>query len=442
MRVNQQGLDGQLVFAAPENGKLNASIRMPALTSVPLAEEQPLTGSIEASLPDLSGVAAWAPELAATGGAIDVDMQLAGDLSQPRVLGTLSLTNGTADIPLAGLQIRELQLQAQTTPARPDTLDIAGSMRSGKGSVELAGTLDMTDYGLQLALSGTDFQAYNTQDARVLLSPDLEISWLQDTLTLRGEVLVPSADITPTLELNPAVMTEDGEQANAIGQAIAPSRDIVIVNGEIEGLETIEMAAPFKIDNQVRLRLGDAVNIDAVGFMGRLTGDVLFSNTPQQAELVPIAKGRLSVEDGTFRSFGQDLDIITGELLFNNKPATEPEINLREVRWIDNDLQVTSAGILLTGPVTTPTMELFSRPQLEASEVQSYLITGRSTRDRNSVLSIGTYVTPRIYVGYGYNTLEKTSEFNSLFTITPRYGVGLNVGEADSNLNMTITYER
>ena len=40
------------------------------------------------------------------------------------------------------------------------------------------------------------------------------------------------------------------------------------------------------------------------------------------------------------------------------------------------------------------------------------------------------------------STLEKTSEFNSLFTITPRYGVGLDVGEADNNLNMTFTYER
>ena len=46
-----------------------------------------------------------------------------------------------------------------------------------------------------------------------------------------------------------------------------------------------------------------------------------------------------------------------------------------------------------------------------------------------------------MYVGYGYNMLEKTSEFNSLFNISPRYGVGSSVGEADNNINMTITYE-
>jgi translocation and assembly module TamB len=128
-------------------------------------------------------------------------------------------------------------------------------------------------------------------------------------------------------------------------------------------------------------------------------------------------------------------------LLFANVPATEPELNVRAVRWIDNDPQVTAAGVLITGSAAEPSVEMFSRRQLEPSEIQSYLLTGRSARDKDSVLSIGTYLSPRFFVGYGYNLLEKTSEFNSLFSITPRYGVGANFGEADNNMNMTITHE-
>ncbi|RLQ23291.1 hypothetical protein DWB85_01690 [Seongchinamella sediminis] len=441
LRIDGEGLAATLAFAAPENGRLDADLRLPALSAIPLAEEQPLAGHIRASLPDLSGAAAWVPELAASGGAIAADLQLAGSLADPRLQGYVKLDNGRADIPLAGLQLRDIALELASAATAPDTLALNGSLRSGKGLVTLGGRVDLSQGSLQLALEGDNVLAYNTGDARLWLSPDMQVSWLQDTLTLRGEVFVPRAEITPQLELSPAMVMADGEQADTSGQAIAPSQDVVIVSGQLAGMEDSAATAPFRIDNQLRLRLGDAVNVNALGFIGRLSGDVLFTNTPEQTELVPIANGKLSVEDGTFRSFGQDLDIRTGELLFNNRPATEPEINLRAVRWIDNDPQVTSAGILLTGPITTPTMELFSRPQLETSEVQSYLITGRSTRDRSSVLSIGTYVSPRIYVGYGYNTLEKTSEFNSLFTITPRYGVGLNAGEADSNLNMTFSYE-
>jgi translocation and assembly module TamB len=154
-----------------------------------------------------------------------------------------------------------------------------------------------------------------------------------------------------------------------------------------------------------------------------------------------MAKGRLSLEDGTFRAFGQDLVIETGQLIFADVPATEPELNVRAVRWIDNDPEVSAAGVLITGSAMAPTLELFSRPQLEAGEIQSYLLTGRSSGDKNNVLSIGTYLSPRIYVGYGYNLIENTNEFDSLFSITPRYGIGTKLGEADNNVNVTITHE-
>jgi translocation and assembly module TamB len=188
--------------------------------------------------------------------------------------------------------------------------------------------------------------------------------------------------------------------------------------------------------------MGDKVRVRAVGLVSRITGAVDFTNTPEQEALIPLANGRFSLEDGTFRAFGQDLEIETGQLIFANVPADQPEINLRAVRWIDNDPQVTAAGVQVTGPLDQPVLELFSRPQLDTSEIQSYLLTGRSSRSRDSVLGIGTYVSRRVYVGYGYNMLEQTSEFNSLFNISPRYGVGSSVGEADNNINMTFTYER
>ena len=439
--IDSQGLTAKLDFIAPENGTLTGRLAMPDLHSLPLVEQQAVEARVLAALPDLSGLAAWVPELSATGGSVNADMQLTGTLAQPRLNGVVALSNGYADLPSTGMQLRDTQLRINSSEERPGILEISGLAASGDGHLLLFGLLDPARQQLDIELAGDSFQVYNTRDARVAIAPDLRIKWLDNTLLLRGEVLVPEAEITPTLELNPAVSSEDDSSPGTSGQVIAPSADVVIIDGAREGPEQEEFAAPFRIDNKLRLRLGRRVNVKALGFMGRISGEVLFTNSPQQKDLVPIASGKLSVENGTFRSFGQDLDIRTGELLFNNQPATEPEINLRAVRWIDNDPQVSSAGILLTGPITSPTMELFSRPQLETSEVQSYLLTGRSTGDRNSVLSIGTYVSPRIYVGYGYNTLEKTSEFNSLFTITPRYGVGLDVGEADNNLNMTFTYE-
>jgi translocation and assembly module TamB len=443
LTVNDKGLSATLELAAPENGNVAANVQMPSLTALPLAGAQPLQGSVRATLPDLGGLAAWVPELGSSAGRLEADLQLAGSTEQPQVKGHLTLSEGAADIPMAGLSLQQIELRAISNPAQVGQLLISGAMNSGPGSIELSGQADLLDNNATLAIQGNDLQIFNTPDARVLLSPELQMGWAEDLLTLRGHLQVPSADITPKLALSPAVAAQDAQAAPEPGQVIAPSPDVVVINGTLEqAVTSVELQAPFRIDSQVLVTLGDKINVNAVGFISRITGGVLFTNTPEQADLMPMARGMFAVKDGTFRSFGQDLDIETGQLIFANVPADQPEINLRAVRWIDNDPTVSAAGVLVTGPATEPSLELFSRPQLEPSEIQSYLLTGRSSGSKNNVLSIGTYVTRRLYVGYGYNLLEKTSEFNSLFSITPRYGAGVSVGEADNNLNATFTYER
>ena len=346
---------------------------------------------------------------------------------------------------MAGLALRQIDLKVASDRAQPGQLEIRGGLRSGEGQLGIAGQADVAAGTVSLDLVGQRLAVYDTPDARVLLSPDLQVGWRDGTLRLRGDLTIPEAAITPQLSLRSAAAPGAAEAAETPGQVLAPSPDVVVVNGadaEPVEVEAAPAAAPFIIDSKVRVALGDRVSVDALGFRSRLTGAVTFTNSPKQESVIPIAKGQFEVRDGTFRAFGQDLDIETGQLIFASKPATEPELNVRAVRWIQGDPEVTAAGVLVTGPATQPVLTLFSRPQLEdPSEIQSYLLTGSSSGDRSNVLSVGTYLTPKFYVGYGYNLLESTSEFNSLFNITPRYGVSANAGEADSNINLTVTYE-
>ena len=98
------------------------------------------------------------------------------------------------------------------------------------------------------------------------------------------------------------MLSQDDEEVATPDQIIAPSADVVVVNGNFDSLAGEELSAPFRIDSQTRLILGDAVNVKAMGFVGRITGNALFTNTPEQTSLIPIANGQISVEDGTFRS--------------------------------------------------------------------------------------------------------------------------------------------
>ena len=447
LTVGADGLHSALEFSPLENGQIRAELTMSGLSRLPLADSQPLAGRVQAELPDLNGLQGWVPELEAVAGRLDADFDLAGDLQQPQLRGELALTEGAAAVPLAGLQLRDIRMRLRTDPAEPAQMLVTGGLSSGEGWLEFNGRLSPRGDMLALDLTGEAVEVFDTRDAQVRVSPDLQLDWGDQLLRLRGSLAVPEARITPRLDLSPGLASREVSPATAeaagpqAGEILAPSADVVVVGGENDPRSNMEAELPFRLDSEVQLVLGDKVQVNALGFVGRIAGKVSFRNRPRRTEAIPIADGRLSIEEGSFRAFGQDLEIETGQVIFRKVPVTEPEVNLRAVRWIDNDPLVSAAGVQVSGRLASPMLELFSRPQLDPTEIRSYLLTGHSASGGDSVLSIGAYLYPKLYVGYGYNLLEETSEFNGLYTITPRYGIETSVGEADNSVGVTITYE-
>ncbi|MEE4110619.1 MAG: translocation/assembly module TamB domain-containing protein, partial [Halieaceae bacterium] len=442
LTVDDAGLHTEADFAAPEDGRVDLEFRLPALRALPPATDQPLDARISAALPDLAILAALAEPIGQSSGRLSANLDLAGSLAVPLVDGDFRLEDGAVTLPFAGLDLQDIQLRLAHEANNPEVLTLTGGLRSGNGRLEATGFLDPGDGAARVRLRGEALRAFATADARVLVTPDLTLDWSQDLLRVRGLVNVPRAEITPRLKIG-AAAAESPAIGGQPGVLVGPSPDVVILGQEPQhGAADTEVEAPLRIDAEVGLILGRDVTVNAVGLVTRLEGAVGFSLRPEQRDLVPLARGGISLVDGTFRSFGQDLDIETGQVLYAGVPVTEPEVFLRAVRWIDADPTVSAVGVQLSGPGAAPELELFSRPPLDTTEIQSYLLTGTGTGENSSVLAIGTQLTDRVYVGYGYNLLEETSEFDALFTITPRYGIGADVGEADSNFNLMFTYEK
>ncbi|TGD73306.1 hypothetical protein E4634_09720 [Mangrovimicrobium sediminis] len=442
LTIGAAGLDAQLALQGQRQPVVEAALQLPRFNRLPLAEEQPLRGDIHAEFADLSGLQALVAELGPTSGRLRADLQLAGTLVQPLVLGEVTLRDAAIEVPQAGLKLQAVNFSATGSAEQPGVLAIDGSMRSGQGNIEITGDYALADNRLDLRLRGDRFLAYDTEDARAVLSPDLRLGWDGDLATIRGSLEIPQADVTPQLKLSPGLATEDVAADEASPAVIAPSPDVIVLgdDGEVSAPAAPEL--PVRLDSEIEVRLGSKVKVRALGFAGGISGGATFVNKPEDRTLVPLAKGRFAVENGTFRAFGQDLEIETGTVLFNGGSATEPEVSLRAVRWIDNDTVVSAAGVQISGPLDEPVLVLFSQPQLDPADIQSYLLTGHSASSRDSVLSIGTYIHRKLYVGYGYNVLAETSEFDALYTITPRYGIEASAGEADNRVNLTFTYER
>ncbi len=440
--VGGEGLLATLSLDGQQQQLLAAQLALPEFRRLPPAGQQPLRGYLRSDMDDISGLAALVPELANTRGRLHADLAFSGSLEQPLLQGELSLRDGAADVLPAGLKLRDLELALQGDPERPGYLYLSGAATSGPGSLTLDGQLKLRDQSFDLAIRGEQVEVWNTRDGRALLSPDLSLRWADELATVRGRLEIPRADITPKLAISPGSASEEVVEEAPEVQVIASSADVVILGADGQPLQEPVEQLPFRLDSRIELLLGERVEVNALGFNGKITGGVTFINRPQKRQLIPTADGSLSIEDGTFRAFGQDLDIQTGAILFARVPATQPEITLRAVRWIDNDPMVSAAGVLVSGPAASPQLELFSRPQLDPAEIQSYLLTGHSADSEDSVLGIGTYLHPKLYVGYGYNLIAETSEFDALYTITPRYGIEATAGEADNRVNLTFTHER
>lgn len=436
------GLQGEFLLDGDSQRLVEASVSLPRFGQLPLAAPQPLGGRLRADIDDLGGLPALVPQLTRVSGRLFADLQLAGTLDELQLQGTLALEDGAADIPMAGLELRQLALSIEGDPDRPGYLFLAGGATSGPGSVSLDGRLNLREQRFDLWVNGEGLEVWDTPDGRILLSPDLKLGWDGELASVRGRLEIPRADITPKLAISPGMASKEEIAETPQAQIIATSADVVILGPEGETVEEPAATLPFRLDSRVELALGERVRVNALGFNGRIAGTVTFINPPQRRELIPIADGSFSVEDGTFRAFGQDLEIETGRVIFARVPATEPELAVRAVRWIDNDPMVSAAGVQVTGPLDQPLMELFSRPLLNPAEIQSYLLFGHSANSEDRALALGTYVHPKLYVGYGYNRIAETSEFDALYTITPRYGIEATAGEADNRVNLTFTHER
>jgi translocation and assembly module TamB len=187
-----------------------------------------------------------------------------------------------------------------------------------------------------------------------------------------------------------------------------------------------------------------------MGFKSGLSGGVKIVQKPGK----PLGIfGKISVENGRYRSMGQNLLVETGEVRFSGTPDSGL-INVQAIRnptTIDDDVK---AGIKVYGPIQKPKVSVFSEPELDESEALSYILRGHGTdgesdtgslaksmmisaglslvggsvtgmletfgvrdveldttgKDDNTKVSISGYVAPRLRVQYGIGIFDSASE--------------------------------
>lgn len=461
--TNGKTVNGQLKLDLAQTGQLHANLQLQDPFGTPR-----LNGKLQASFTDLGIVSLFAPQVQKVTGQLLADVTAAGTLSKVALRGQVRLENAGATIPEFGLKLQNLQFAAASDGQNP--LQLSGSVRSGPGQLQLSGEADPLKLQANLSLKGQTFQAMDTTNLQIQISPDLKVNIAQHQIRVDGEVTVPRAFIRP---------------GDSKPGAVAPSQDVVIVNGPTgEALPSKPQGTATYAS--VRVILGDDVQVETPAFKGKLKGRLLVEETP---ELVPRGSGNIEVAAGNYRIYGEEIEIQRGQLLFSNSPLDNPGLDLRIVRQSSESSFTgtpVTAGAQIGGTLKDPKLTLFSTPKLPNSSILSYLLFGRAPQgngtggesallykaanalgfgggsltkslsdtfgldalqlesgegSKATSLMLGKYLSPDLYVGYGIGLFDTVNTFNLKYRLSKRLMFESNSSTSGTGADLIYTLE-
>ncbi|MBT2145406.1 MULTISPECIES: translocation/assembly module TamB domain-containing protein [unclassified Rhodanobacter] len=409
--------------------------------------QQTLGGQLDLRLNSLAFVELFSGEVAGVKGNVDGNFRFGGTLKQPAVTGQANVRGFAAEVPSAGLKLSQGQLTVSTTDARQFL--IRGSVQSGKGSVAIDGNAGLgADARTSLTLKGSQFTAADIPAARVVISPDLTVKQDADGIDIGGVLGIDSADV-------------NAEKLPGAG-ATQASPDVVVVDEK----QQQQAASKLPIRALVKVDLGRRTHIVGMGLDGRASGVLTVVERPGRATT---GQGQIAV-DGTYRAYGQNLQIQRGQLLFASTPIDNPGLNIRAVRKLNPNATIDEGqevGLLVSGTAQRPILTVFSNPVMEQSDALSYLVTGKplsqvkggegdmvgaaaqalgsaagdllaksigsklgvddvgvSSNEAlggSSAFTVGKYLSPRLYLSYGVGLFEPGEVITLRYRLSKRW---------------------
>jgi len=412
----------------------------------------PINATLRADSSALGLLYLYLPEIDRSAGELSLDFVMGGTLGTPLVNGVMRIAKGELDFYQVNLALRDIEAEARLID---NGFVLKSSARSGTGRIDADAELtwrNQQPYGT-LRIKGNDLTVVDVPEARITASPDLSFKVAARTLAATGTVLIPSARITP---------------ADLTG-AVLPSADEIII-----GDEPADPTASFSVSSNIRLLLGERVNLEALGLTGRLAGSLNVTTTPGNPAR---GSGELGVAEGKYMALGRKLDIERGRLIFSGGLVADPGIDIRATK----EFPEFKAGVNVRGSLREPRMTFFSEPALPQSQVVSLLLAGGTLESAQSTdtanagrdallaqggailaqqlgqrigiedvgieqnlanetsLVFGKYLSSRLYISYGISLAEAINTIKMRYSINDRWTLRTEAGkEASAEIVYTV----
>ncbi len=340
----------------------------------------PLGGSLQMQLPPVDAWSALAPPGWRLRGTMNANMALTGTLDTPHWSGTLQARNLALRSVVDGIDFSEGSLNARLHDQQIDiehfTLQGAGGS-AGKsattgGQISLSGSVfwlpgiagaNLTSrLHMVLVAQAKALRLSSHPDRRVVLSGKLNADLSDTRLTLRGALTVDQALFTLPDDSAPQLGDDVLVRAPAPQGPAAPS-----TSAAKAGASTRPRVVP---DVLVELDLGPDFQVRGRGLDTRLAGTLTLR---AKDTALPSLSGIVRTVGGTYRAYGQRLEIERGVLQFSG-PLDNPALTILAIR----PKLTQRVGVQITGTALSPIIRLYAEPNLPDAEKLAWLVLGRS----------------------------------------------------------------
>jgi len=333
------------------NGQFSGQLQMTRLQ-----EKRKLLGNITINNIELATINPILSKGEKATGMLNANLRLAGNRKNPLLYGKLTLDKLGLNSSWIPFKISQSHLSVDFNGM---ALILDGLIHTAKGQLNLSGNADWQNIAFwraRIRVKGEKLYVAAPPMLQINISPDLIFLAMPQMLILDGLIDIPSARIF----------------VQKIPQnTISISPDEVMLNNHLQPIENKKRVVA--INSNLHIRLGQDVHLDAFNLKAQVQGALKVTQDKQGLGL----NGQLTIPEGNFHTYGQDLIVKKGLLLFSG-PADQPLFNIEAIRNPQATEDNVTVGIRVTGMANTLLVTIFSDPVKSEPEAWSYLLRGQS----------------------------------------------------------------
>ncbi len=298
-------------------------------------------------------------------GAANLDLSVAGSIADPRIQGSVAITNGSFSDALQGIQLNGISGRL-TARGQVLVIESLSAQTPNGGSLAARGqvTIDpAAGFPGEIRITGSRAQLVSNETVEA--SADLDLT-LSGALTSRpraaGRVNIITMNVSvpdrlpTTLRPLPGTKHVRPTPTAAARLALAQRRQSASARG-----------APFRAELDLTLTAQNRIFVRGRGINAELGGDLRLQGTTQD----PIAIGAFELRRGRFDLLGQRIEFVRGRLDFTGDLTPSLDF-LAETQSGD-----VTARIAVTGRASSPEFTFSSDPDLPQDEVLSRILFQR-----------------------------------------------------------------